>query len=93
MNNNSQHKVRLSVDCTEEERMYIKMLAAKNHMTISEYLLSSARKEMPKHKRKPHIPNEKTQKALKESREKEGETFNTIGDFWDSMGITPNVED
>ena len=40
------NKVRLSVDCTEEERMYIKMLATRSGLTISEYLLSYARKVM-----------------------------------------------
>lgn len=85
------HKVRLSVDCTEEERMYIKMLATKNHMTISEYLLSFARREMPKYTH--HEPNKETKKALKESREGEGEIFESVEDFWDSMGITPNAED
>ena len=86
------HKVRLSVDCTPEERMYIKMLATKSHMTISEYLLSFARKEMPKCRRG-HEPNKETKKALKESREEEGEIFDTVTSFWEAMGISPNVED
>jgi hypothetical protein len=85
------NKVRLSVDCTEEQRMYIKMLAAKNHMTISEYFLSLASKEMPKCTRS-HEPNEETIHALKESRG-EGETYESLSDFWDAMGINPNADD
>lgn len=92
MTNRKEHKVRLSVDCTEEERMYIKMLAAKNHMTISEYLLSAARKYMPKCNRS-HEPNEETKKALKKSRIEEGEIYETVNDFWEAMGIEPNAED
>jgi hypothetical protein len=85
------HKVRLSVDCTEEQRMYIKMLAAKNHMTISEYLLSLASKDMPKCARS-HEPNRETIQAIKESQEA-GEIFGSVNDFWNAMGITPNAED
>ncbi len=85
------HKVRLSVDCTEEERMYIKMLATKSHMTISEYLLSFARKEMPKCT-KSHEPNEETQMALKEARG-ERETFESVDEFWNAMGMNPHAED
>ena len=43
----SKEKVRLSVDCTVEERRYIKMLAARAGKSISEYLLSFPRSEMP----------------------------------------------
>jgi hypothetical protein len=91
MTTHRDHKVRLSVDCTEEERMYIKMLAAKSHMTISEYLLSFARKEMPKCTRS-HKPNEKTIRALKESQEEDSEIFESVNDFWNAMGIQPDVE-
>lgn len=85
-------KVRLSVDCTAEERMYIKMLAARKQMTISEYLLSLASKEMPKCAHS-HKPNETTKKALTKSKEEEGETFETLDDFWEAMGMKPNARD
>jgi hypothetical protein len=85
------HKVRLSVDCTEEERMYIKILATRNGMTISEYLLSIVRKEMPKCTRS-HEPNEETEEALRESLKEEGEIFESVNDFWDAIGIKPNVK-
>lgn len=87
------NKVRLSVDCTEEERMYIKMLATRSGLTISEYLLSYARKDMPKcagyHCKESHEPNETTKKALKESREENLETYTSLKDFWSEMGIHP----
>lgn len=86
MTTHKDHKVRLSVDCTEEERKYIKLLATRNDMTISEYLLSFARKEMPKCTRS-HDPNEKTKQSLKESREEESEIFGSVSEFWDAMGI------
>ncbi len=84
-------KVRLSVDCTDKERMYIKMLATKNHMTISDYLLSQARKEMPKcghHCKHSHEPNEETAKVLRET--DNGENLiehETLDDFWDALGF------
>ncbi|MFZ0564706.1 MAG: hypothetical protein WAM28_00700 [Chlamydiales bacterium] len=90
MNHPKQNKVRLSVDCTEEERMYIKMLATRKQMTISEYLLSFARAEMPKKKAKrSRIPNKTTEKALKESEKGISESYESIDEFWKSMGINP----
>jgi hypothetical protein len=41
------HRIKISVDVSEEERTYIKMLSAKKHMTISELLLGPVRKAMP----------------------------------------------
>ena len=40
---NSRSKVRLSIDCSPKERKCIKILAAREDKTISEYLLSLAR--------------------------------------------------
>ncbi|ADI38552.1 putative uncharacterized protein [Waddlia chondrophila 2032/99] len=86
----NRHKVRLSVDCTEDERMYIKMLAAKEKKTISEFLISLARNRMPQGK----IPNKETQKILRETEEgKNLESHESLRDFWKSMGIDPNAED
>ncbi|NGX42407.1 MAG: hypothetical protein K940chlam7_00687 [Chlamydiae bacterium] len=85
-----QHKVRLSVDCTENERMYIKMLAAKEKKTISEYLLSLTYKHMPKKR----IPNKETQKVLRETEEgKNLENHDSLDDFWEAMGMNSNAED
>lgn len=94
-------KVRLSVDCTEEERMYIKMIATKKHMTISEYLLTFARKEMPQtlksqcgghHCKQSHEPNEETAKVLKETDRGENLTeYETLEDFWSSLGFNKHA--
>ncbi len=43
--------------------------------------------KIPKCKRN-HEPNEKTQKALKESREEKGKIFESLEDFWKSMGCS-----
>lgn len=89
-------KVRLSVDCTEQERMYIKMIATKHQMTISEYLLSFARKEMPKcggyHCNKSHEPNEETAKVLAETDREENLTeYETLDEFWDALGFNQHA--
>ncbi|GAB5412232.1 MAG: hypothetical protein ChlgKO_13460 [Chlamydiales bacterium] len=88
----SKDKVRLSVDCTPEERMYIKMLATRSNETISEYLLSFVRKKMPGCFRA-HEPNDETVRALRESPEEEGEVYDSVESFWESMGISPDAED
>lgn len=82
-------KVRLTVECSYDERMYIKMLAAKKNITISEVLLSPVREKMPcMHS---HEPNAETIKALKESREGKLESYKTLDEFWKAMGIDPNA--
>lgn len=93
MSSNTQHhhdKVRLTVECSLDERTYIKMLAAKKHMTISELLLSSVREVLPG-SRGHNKPNIETIEALKESREGKLESYKTLEDFWKAMGIDPNA--
>lgn len=85
---NSQ-KVRLTVECTIDERTYIKMLAAKKHVTISELLLAPVKKSIPGVGKSE--PNAETIAALKESREGNLESYKTIEDFWKAMGIDPNA--
>ena len=82
-------KVRLTVECSFDERMYIKMLAAKKHVTISELLLGPLRKILPSEKS--HEPNAETIEALKESREKKLVSYETVDDFWKAMGIDPDA--
>ncbi len=82
-------KVKLTVECSADERMYIKMLAAKKHMTISELLLTAFRKIMPHTKRKE--PNAITIEALRESRDGKLERYKTVDDFWKAMGIDPDA--
>ena len=100
----NKEKVRLSVDCTIEERRYIKMLAAREGKSISEYLLSFTRKEMPK---KPAVkfskagrvikskqPNKKSEKVLKDTEQgKNLESHGSLNDFWQSMGMNVDAED
>ena len=80
-----EEKVKLTVECTLDERAYIKMLAAKKRMTISEFIMSFVRRNMPSQ------PNAETIEALKESREGQLESYKTLEDFWEAMGIDPNA--
>ena len=78
------HKVRVVIDCSAEERAYIKMLAARKHMTISEYFLSFAKEELDS---KPKIPNKTTLEAHREALEGGGTSYKSMGDFWSDMGV------
>lgn len=84
---NQEKKARLSVDCSLEERRYIKMLAAREDKTISEYLLGLAKAHMPICT-KSHIPNAQTITSIEESERGENlEHYNSLDDFWKSMGV------
>jgi hypothetical protein len=94
----SPHKARLTVECSLEEKTYIKMLATSAHMTISEYFLSYVRPNLPTSKaRKPNKkslspsrskkPNKKTLDAHKEALEGKGETFENMDKFWRHLGV------
>jgi hypothetical protein len=87
---NTQHhsKVRVVIDCSVEERAYIKMLAARKHMTISEYFLSMAKEELAGNSR---IPNQETLDSMKELEEGGGHSFESLEDFWKQMGMNPNA--
>ncbi len=74
-------KVKLTVECTPDERAYIKMLAARAHMTMSDFVLNYIRKDLPK------TPNKETLKAMKEIDEGGGIECDSIDDFWKKMGI------
>lgn len=90
MSSNTHHhrnKVRLTVECSLGERTFIKMLAAKKNITISELLLSSVREIIPSS----YEPNAETIEALKESRESKLKSYKTLDDFWKAMGIDPNA--
>lgn len=86
---NPKDKVRLTVECSLDERTYIKVLAAKKHITISELLLASVRQKIPSGSS--HKPNAATTEALKESREGELESYESLEEFWEAMGIDPNA--
>ncbi len=80
-----QEKVKVTFECSIDERTYLKMLAAKKHMTMSEYILSSLRQEMPR------TPNATTIEALMESRESNLQSYKTLEEFWQAMGIDPDA--
>ena len=83
-------KVKLSVECSPEERTLIKILAAKNNLTISEFLLNPVRDILPTNAQ----PNQETIEALEEARGpvlKAAKRFNNLDDFWAEMGIHPNA--
>jgi len=81
-------KVRVVIECSLDERACIKMLAARKHMTISEYFLSIAKKEMTQ---KPKIPNKETLAAMKEIDEGGGHSFESLEDFWKQMEMNPDA--
>ncbi len=58
-------------------------------MTISEYFLSMAKKELANKSKK--IPNKETLAAMKELDEGSGHSFESMEDFWEQMGIDPNA--
>lgn len=75
-------KAKINIDCTPDERVYIKMLAAKAHTTISEYMLSHVRSEFPQKR-----PNKETLEAMQEIDDGGGIECESIADFWQKMGI------
>jgi hypothetical protein len=77
-------RAKVTIDCTVDERAYIKMLAAKAHMNLSEFILSYLRKDFPKEK----TPNKETLEAMREIDEGGGIKCDSIEDFWEKMGIT-----
>lgn len=98
MQHHRDHRTRISVDCTDEEKKYIKMLAAREGQSMSEYLLSYPRTQMPNFDKcdhpgcdGKHEPNKESKKALKESREGKGTIFSSVDEFWKAMGIKPNA--
>ncbi len=42
------NKVKVTIECTADERAYIKMLAAKAHLNLSDLVLSYLRTDFPK---------------------------------------------
>lgn len=77
-------KVRVVIDCSVEERAYIKMLAARKHMTISGYFLSMAKEELAS---KSKVPNKTTLAAHQEALDGGGTAYDSMDDFWADMGV------
>lgn len=80
-----QNKVKMTFECTPDERAYIKMLAAKAHLNLSEFLLSYVRDDFPRK------PNKETLLAHKEALEGKGTVVETMEAFWKEMGVTPSA--
>ena len=80
------NKAKVTIDCTVDERAYIKMLAAKAHMNLSEFILSYLRKDFPQDK-----PNKETMESIQELREGRGIKCESIEDFWEKMGMNPRA--
>lgn len=81
------HRIKISVDVSEEERTYIKMIAAKKKMTISEFIMSFVRPNIPHSE-----PNAETKKAMKDIEENKNLTrYKNIDEFWTDMELDPNA--
>jgi len=81
----SPEKVRLAIDCSPDERKYIKMYASYVNMTLNEFVMDCVRERMNKCKRS-HVPNAETAAALDASERGEGIiSFDSIDDFFKSM--------
>jgi len=96
----SSEKTRLVLSCTEEEKRYIKVLAAIENKSISDYLLEKPRQKMPEMQcdfpgcNGSHKPNKETEKVFKDTDAGRNlETHNSLKDFWKAMGMKPNVKD
>ena len=81
------HRIKVTIDVSDDERTYIKMIAAKKKMTISEFIMSFARPNLPQSE-----PNAETKKAMKDIEEKKNlQRYKTVDDFWTDMGIDQNA--
>ena len=82
---NHPERVKVTIECTPNERAYIKMLAAKAHLNMSELILSYLRTDFPKK------PNRETLEAHEEALRGEGVDCDNLEDFWQQMGVNPNA--
>jgi len=86
----SHEKTKVTFDCSVEEKTYIKMLAAKAHMTLGEFVLSYLRTDFPNEKKRK--PNKETLEAMRETREGKGTVYESMDDFWKEMGVKPSAK-
>lgn len=80
-----QDKVKVTIECTADERAYIKMLAARAHLNLSEFVLSYIRTDFPKK------PNKETLQAHQEALSGGGVECENLDDFWEQMGVKPSA--
>lgn len=78
-------KVKVTIECTADERAYIKMLAAKAHLNLSELILSYLRTDFPRK------PNKETLQAHEEALNGGGVDCDSLEDFWEQMGVNPSA--
>ena len=81
------HRVKVTIDVSEEERTYIKILATKKKMTISEFIMSYVRPNIPHDE-----PNAETRAAMHDVDARNNlARCNSIEEFWKAVGIDPNA--
>jgi hypothetical protein len=81
------HRVKVTIDVSEDDRTYIKMLATKKKMTISEFIMSYVRLNIPHEE-----PNAETRKAMSDVDKRNNLTrCHSIEEFWKVIGIDPNA--
>ena len=87
-----QKRLDFVLSCTEDEKRYIKALAAMENMSVSDYLLEKPRKKMPGMKCNfpgcdgTHIPNKETARVLRESEAGINlESHDSLESFWKAM--------
>lgn len=78
-------KVRLAIECSPEERKFIKMYASYEDKTLNEFVMDCVRMKVSQCKRS-HVPNEETEAVLDATERGEGIImFDSIDDFFESM--------
>jgi len=78
-------KVRLAIECSSQERKYMKMLAAHEEKTLNEFILESVRMRLKKCSHS-HTPNKKTRASLLSAKEKKDLIdYYSVEDFFKSL--------
>jgi hypothetical protein len=81
----AEDKVRLAIECSREQRKYIKMYASYEDKTINEFVMDCVI-ELINPCKHSHVPNAETAAALDASERGEGIiSFDSIDDFFKSM--------
>ena len=82
----SKDTVRLSVDCSLEERQKIKVISTLSGETMSSWIMDAVRERIKKEAKR--LPNEKTRKALLESQKGKGvKRHGSIEELFDYLEI------
>jgi len=80
-------RAKVTIECSVDERAYIKILAARAHMNLSEFILSYLKKDFPDFR----APNKVTIDSMKELDEGRGIHCSSLDDFWKKMGMSPDA--